>query len=81
MNIGPIRDAVAAGEYPKAAELFAEYARTAHPDEETLGEARELLRWTRLTVRCAIAREHSRLQALRDDAYVLGAYVRPGDGQ
>jgi hypothetical protein len=76
MTAQQIRDAVAAGEYGKAAECFDSYARSLPLDERSLAELEELLRWVRITVRCADAHAQARLQCLRDEAHALAIYGR-----
>jgi hypothetical protein len=71
-----IRDAVASGEYAKAARLFDEYARALPTNRAALDELQQLLGWTRLTVLCARAHGYARVQALRDELNVIDAYGR-----
>ena len=76
MSPDSIRDAVASGEYAKAARFFDEYARALPTNQAALDELEQLARWTRLTVLCARAHGQARVQALRDELKVIDAYGR-----
>ena len=76
MSADSIRDAVASGEYAKAARLFDEYARALPTNQAALDELQQLLASTRLSVLCARAHGQARIQALRDELIVIDAYGR-----
>jgi hypothetical protein len=76
MSGGAVREAVASGEYRKAALLFDAYARSLPANEASLHELADLLRWTKSTVLCARAHLESQAQAARDTLNVVAAYSR-----
>ena len=74
---GPIREAVAEGDYERALDLWQKYTAGLAAQgltKEALDEAGELLEWARPLVNASRARAQERLRAL----HVAGVYVRSG---
>jgi hypothetical protein len=82
---GPIRQAIASGEYQKAQLLWNGYAALLRQElskgcvtAARLAEVRELVEWSRRMVLCAHAHAQGRLDSMRDSMCVARTYGRPG---
>ena len=69
-----IRNAVHAGEYARAVELFEAYAQSRPISAASLVEMGELVAWARLEILCARAHARARLQERRDAVHVAASY-------
>ena len=76
MSKNAIRNAVAAGDYARATELFDAYARSLPVDQDGLRELAALLDAVRASVLQERAHAQARLQTLRNEINVAAAYVR-----